>query len=139
MIFLDTNILAESMRPVPDRIVLSWLVHHDRELLIPSVVIGEIAYGIRKLGQTVQAERLAKGLSSWRERYAGRIIAFDDESAMIFGDLLGDARSAGRPMSVQDAMIAAIALRHRGRLATRNSRDFQCRGLVLINPFDWLA
>lgn len=127
------------MKPNPDRVVLSWLVQHDRELLIPSIVIGEIAYGIRKIAQTGQAERLTIALSSWRERYTGRIITFDEESAMIFGDQLGDARSAGRPMSVQDAMIAATTLRHRGKLATRNSRDFQCRGLVLINPFDWLS
>jgi predicted nucleic acid-binding protein len=139
VIFLDTNILAETMKPFPDRVVLSWLVQHDRDLLIPSIVIGEIAYGIRKLGQTAQAERLTKALSSWRERYTGRIIAFDEESAMVFGDLLGDTRRAGRPMSVPDAMIAATTIRHHGRLATRNSRDFDCRGLVLINPFDWLS
>lgn len=47
------------------------------------------------------------------------------------------AERLGRPMSVPDGMIAAIALVNGGRLATRNVRDFETTGLDLISP--WVA
>ncbi|TIP21905.1 MAG: type II toxin-antitoxin system VapC family toxin, partial [Mesorhizobium sp.] len=42
----------------------------------------------------------------------------------------------GRPVSLSDAMIAAICLAHDATLATRNVRDFDELGLKLVNPFE---
>ena len=47
------------------------------------------------------------------------------------------AESAGRPMALADAQIAAIALVAHAPLATRNGSDFSSTRLVLINP--WLG
>ena len=44
----------------------------------------------------------------------------------------------GRPISTEDAQIAAIALAHDMTLATRNVSDFEgIDGLQIINP--WLT
>jgi predicted nucleic acid-binding protein len=45
-------------------------------------------------------------------------------------------KQQGRPMSFQDGQIAAIALQHGLPLATRNIKDFEGVGLLLVNPFD---
>ena len=42
----------------------------------------------------------------------------------------------GRPISLSDAMIAAICLAHDATLATRNVRDFDGLDLKLVNPFE---
>ena len=50
MIVLDTNVLSEALRPVPEPTVLDWLSNQPRaSLFITSVTRGEILYGIRIL------------------------------------------------------------------------------------------
>lgn len=42
----------------------------------------------------------------------------------------------GRPISVEDAQIAAVALAHGLPLATRNTADFEgIEGLAVVNPW----
>ena len=50
MIVLDTNVLSEALRPVPEPSVMDWLTNHPRaSLFITTVTRGEILYGIRIL------------------------------------------------------------------------------------------
>ena len=49
MIFLDTNVISESLKKVPDEAVIAWLVRHDAELALPTLAIAEIAFGIQKI------------------------------------------------------------------------------------------
>jgi toxin FitB len=49
---------------------------------------------------------------------------------------MGFRKEFGRPLSILDGQIAAIALTQRKIIATRNIRDFSDCGLELINPFE---
>jgi hypothetical protein len=69
------------------------------------------------------------------ETFAGRILPFDHRAAHCYAELRATRRSTGKPMSVMDAMIAAIALAHAMTLATRNVRDFEGLGVPLVDPF----
>jgi predicted nucleic acid-binding protein len=80
-------------------------------------------------------QRLADGLEAWRSRFAGRIFAFTEEAALSYGELMGEAARAGRPMSAPDGMIAAIARVHSAPLATRSVADFRETGVVLVDPW----
>ena len=135
MIFIDTNVISETLRPQPEPRVLEWLIRHDSELAIPSIVIAEVAFGIYKLQPDRRVKRLMRGLDAWRQRLAGRIMAFNEESALIYGELMGTSTKQGRPMSAQDGMIAAIARVQGGKLATRNVRDFEHAGVDIVNPW----
>ncbi len=136
MIFLDTNVISETMRLRPDQRVVDWLVRHDAELALSSVVIAELAFGINKLPPDQRARRLAAGLEAWRQRFAGRVFAFTEECALVYGTLMGGAVRRGRSMSAQDGMIAAIAITHSSKLATRNISDFDGTSVSLMNPWD---
>jgi hypothetical protein len=46
LIFLDTNVVSETLRKTPNPAVIAWLVRHDAELALPTVTIAEIAFGI---------------------------------------------------------------------------------------------
>lgn len=109
MIFLDTNIVSETLIKSPNEAVISWLVRHDAELALPTVTIAEIAFGIQKIRPDQRAERLEQGLSDWRRRFAARIFGLTEEAALAYGDIMGLAARQGRGMSVPDGMIAAIA------------------------------
>ncbi len=136
MIFVDTNVVSETFRAQPEPRVLEWLVRHDSELAMPSIVVAEIAFGIHKLQPDQRAGRLLRGLEAWRDRMAGRIMAFNEQSALAYGELMAAAARAGRVMSAQDGMIAAIARVHSAKLATRNVRDFQGAGIDVVNPWE---
>lgn len=137
MIFLDTNVISETLKRDPDRNVLAWLERHDAELAIPTMAIAEIAFGIGKIRPQERADRLELALSDWRRRFADRIFPLTEQAALAYGELMGDAARKGRLMSMPDGLIAAIALINGGRLATRNIRDFQSCGLDLISPWDF--
>lgn len=137
MIFLDTNVVSETLRKAPDPTVIAWLVRHDAELALPTVTIGEIAFGIAKIRPDQRAARLERGLTDWRQRFAGRIFGVTEEVALVYGEIMGDALRQGHPMSVPDGMIAAIARANGGRLATRNGKDFKTAGVELVSPWDF--
>lgn len=137
MIFLDTNVVSETLKKVPDPAVIAWLVRHDAELALPTVAVAEIAFGIQKIRPDQRADRLEEGLLSWRRRFSDRMFSFTEEAALSYGEIMGDAVRKGRAMSAPDGMIAAIAWINGGRLATRNLKDFQTTELELISPWEF--
>ncbi|MCL2716625.1 MAG: type II toxin-antitoxin system VapC family toxin [Alphaproteobacteria bacterium] len=137
MIFLDSNVVAETLKMDPSEAVLAWLVRFDPELALPTVAIAEVAFGIEKIRPEERSRRLEEGLSEWRRRFAGRIFGLTEQAALAYGQIMGLATRQGRPMSVADGMIAAIAHVNGGRLATRNLKDFTTTGLKLICPWDF--
>ena len=137
MIFLDTNVVSETLRKAPDPAVIAWLVRHDAELALPTVTIAEIAFGIAKVRPDQRAARLEYGLADWRHRFAGRIFGLTEEAALAYGEIMGDAFRQGLGMSAPDGMIAAIVRVNGGRLATRNLADFKVAGVELMSPWDF--
>jgi len=137
LIFVDTNVISESLKKTPDPAVLAWLVRNDAELALPTVTIAEIAFGIQKIRPDERADRLEQGLSRWRHRFADRIFGLTEEAALAYGEIMGAATRQGRGMSAPDGMIAAIARVNGGRLATRNLNDFGTTSLDLISPWNF--
>jgi len=137
LIFVDTNVISESLKKTPDPAVLAWLVRNDAELALPTVTIAEVAFGIQKIRPDERADRLEQGLSRWRHRFADRIFGLTEEAALAYGEIMGAATRQGRGMSAPDGMIAAIARVNGGRLATRNLNDFAPAKLELISPWDF--
>ena len=137
MIFVDTNVISETLRKSPDPAVIAWLVQHDAALALPTVTIAEIAFGIQKILPDQRAIRLEQGLWDWRRRFADRIFGLTEEAALAYGDIIGAASRQGLAMSAPDGMIAAIARVNGGSLATRNLADFRTTGLELISPWDF--
>ena len=135
MILLDTNVLSELMKLAPDVKVEKWFLMNEDSYCLPSVAIGELAFGVAKLEVGSGRQQLQAQISELRVRFAERTLGFDVFAALTYGEVLARARRQGRPMSVPDAQIAAIALEHSCQLATRNTKDFETTGLQLINPF----
>lgn len=137
MIFIDTNVVSEPLRKQPHDGVLAWLALNDAQIALPTIAIGEVAYGIAKIWPDQRAKRLEGGLLEWRRRFAGRIFGLTEEAAVAYGEIMGNAVRKGRPMTAPDGMIAAIAKVNGGSLATRNLADFEVTGLNLISPWDF--
>jgi predicted nucleic acid-binding protein len=135
LIFLDTNVVSELVKPQPNAKVIAWLTKHDLSLALSTIVLAEITYGIEKIRPDERARRLEGFPVELQQRYTGRLYNFDQESALLYGVLMGHSRRQGRILSTADGMIAAIALRHNGELATRNVDDFVLPNLIVHNPW----
>lgn len=136
MIVLDTNVAAELMKPNPDRRVVTWLNKQPQAVLLTSVTVAEISFGIERLPEGPRKSGLEKIFEDLMELcFAADVLPFDDAAARTFGRLLGGLRRSGKTMTTNDGMIAAIALEHRCSLATRNVADFAHTGLRIINPW----
>jgi len=72
------------------------------------------------------------------EDFKDRCLPFDDQAAAEYAMIVSERVKNGRPISVEDAQIAAISKTANLTLATRNVKDFDhIDGLELINP--WVA
>jgi hypothetical protein len=125
------------MKAEPAAIVLKWLNNSNaNELYLSTITIAEIAFGSQVLPQGQRREAIAARFVEFVERgFSHRTLAFDAAAAFSYGDIMAMTRSVGRPMSVPDGQIAAIAKTRGLNLATRNTSDFEAVGLALINPW----
>ena len=70
-----------------------------------------------------------------QENFAGRILVFDVTAALIYGELVAAALARGRPPTVGDAQIAAVARRNGMAVASRDVRDFETLEVPVIDPW----
>jgi len=138
MIILDTNIMSELMKAIPDQHVTTWLDQQDpMTLFSTSITIAEILYGIAVLPTGKRKDYLERAFDNMlTDAFKYRILTFDDPAAHIYGPLMGERKKSGHPLSILDGQIAAIAKANQMSLATRNTRDFIDGELNLINPFE---
>lgn len=135
MILVDTNVLSELAKPQPDPRVVSWTRRSAAALAVPTIAVAEMAFGIEKLAEGRRREGLQDALRRLVVDFADRLLDFNVDAAWAYGSLLADARRAGRPMAIPDALIASIAQANGCALATRNTKDFAITGLELIDPW----
>lgn len=105
-------------------------------MFLSVITLGELRQGV---------ELLAAGprravLDGWvqrdlPERFAGRVLPIDAQTADLWGRLVARRRRAGGPIGVMDALLAATASAHDLAVVTRNTSDFQGCGVRLVNPW----
>ncbi|NLU62278.1 type II toxin-antitoxin system VapC family toxin [Rhodococcus sp. HNM0563] len=138
MIVLDTNVISEIFRPSPEPRVVEWLVSLTGDVAITSMALAELLAGVRRLPDGRRKDELAQGIEEAVAPYRGSrsVLAFDEEAAERYAEVLASREAAGAPVSTADAQIAAICLAHRATCATRNVKDFQHTGVELVDPWN---
>jgi hypothetical protein len=133
---LDTNVLSELVRAAPDPAVVAWVRAQPKGVLFDIRHRGRDASGgaFASRWKTASDADLAVA-AMFAEDFAGRIRPFDTVAVANYVAIVWKRRAAGRPISQFDAQIAAIALHHGDKLATRNLSDFEGCGLTLIDPW----
>ena len=137
MIILDTNVISEAMRPAPEPTVVRWLdTQEGASLYLTAITIAEVRFGLGVLPPGRRRHALEDGFQRiLAEGFQGRLLSFDEHAADEYGSLMSRRRAIGRPMSILDGQLAAIARAHGFAVATRNSKDFEESGVQLLNPF----
>jgi toxin FitB len=136
---LDTNVVSE-LRKIgdgkADANVVAWIGREDSpSFFLSAITILELERGI--LGVQRRDARQGARLRTWldshvRPEFAGRIIAIDDAVATRCAHLHIPYRR-----NEVDALIAATALVHELTVVTRNVKDFEGTGAIIVDP--WLG
>jgi toxin FitB len=139
MIIIDTNVISELLRPIPEPAVEAWLGEQDGlSIYLTAISEAELRYGVAVMSSGKRRDGLGVAIDRiLRDDMAGRILPFDSAAARAYADIAATRRSAGKPISQADCQIAAIARAHNAPVATRNTPDFEGCGIDLINP--WTA
>lgn len=131
---LDTNVISElRKRGRADAGVQAWaLGTRVAELATSVLVMAEIRRGILLKARTDGDQ--AAALQAWYERLASR---FGPRVLPVSADVADVWARISVPdrFPVIDGLIAATALVHDLVLVTRNVRDFEGSGAVVLDPF----
>jgi tRNA(fMet)-specific endonuclease VapC len=120
---LDTNVVSELMRPVPNPIIVERVDLHRSEIAIASVVIHELLYGCLRLPESKRRQTL---LNSINESALSRpVIDYDSEAAQLHAQERARLSKIGKTLAFADGQIASIAFSNNLTLVTNNVTDFQ--------------
>lgn len=138
MIVHDTNVVSELLRASPDSVVMQW---HERAraegVVITAVTKAELLFGLARLPEGRRKHDLADGLRTVLDSYGPEsVLPFDSQAADSYGTVIAERESAGRPIGILDAQIAAICISRNLSLATRNVKDFVGLQLTLLDPWN---
>lgn len=136
MIVLDTNVVSELLRPLPNEAVARYVTENSESLAITTITIHEISYGLARLPEGRRRRELTASFRELTESLTNpQILDLTEPAARRSGYLRAHRRSLGAPVDISDSHIAGIVLETGSSLATRNVKDFEHLGLDLIDPW----
>lgn len=135
---LDTNVVSEALKDVPDRICAGWLEEHIDECFLTAVTLAELNYGADRLPEGKRKQDFRRKINFLWEDFSDQILDFDAVAAGEFGRYVAEFEAtrglqAVENADVRDFQIAAIARAHGCTVASRNLKHFA--NVTCINPF----
>ena len=136
MILLDTNVVSEAIKPLPNNMVLNWLNAQVAEtLFVSSITFAELWFGVAAMPRGQRKLRLEDTVAGLADIYKGRILNFDLDAAKTYAQLAVLAKSKGQGFPATDGYIAAIAAAKQFIVSSRDTGPFSAAGVEVINPW----
>src|SRR5262245_55305 len=137
MILIDTNVISEPWKPVPDARVLAWIDAQAIETLhLSAITVAELWFGIATMPSGKRRATLHERLErDVLPLFAGRVLPFDLAGSQVYADLMAQARAVGEAIGKADGYIAATAAIRGLMVATRDTGPFEAAGVNVVNPW----
>lgn len=133
---LDTCLLSELVKLVPEVTVLTWMGERkEHELFVSAISLAELHRGVAKLSPSKRRTELTHWLQKLEAGFEDRVLPFTQKTAHVWAHMITQAEAQGKPMAAFDSIIAATALAHGLWLVTRNVRDFAYAGVNVYKPW----
>ena len=120
---LDTNILSEALRPIPNSNVMEMLRLYENEVATATVVYHELLFGCYRLPQSKKRQTIEKYLQEVVESLIP-LLSYDIKAAQWHAKERGRLVSIGKTPSFADSQIAAIAKVNDLIIVTNNIADY---------------
>ena len=140
MIILDTSVLSEVQRPVPDPTVMAWLdAQEPGNLYVTAITAEELLFGAFILPTGERKTRLIGTIEAMlQDDFAGRILPYDGTASLFYAMRVSRARERGVTIGHADGQIGAIVAAQKvASIATRDTAPFQAMGIEVINPWEY--
>lgn len=137
---LDTNVISELVKAEPCPTVFAYVGGLAPDTIFTAAVReAEVRYGLARMPASRRRDDLiARTEISLDTGFRDQILPFDRLCAALYGEIRYVREAAGKPIAVEDAMIAATARAYGAQaVVTRNLEDFADCGIPPINP--WTA
>jgi len=121
---IDTNILSEAVKTIPDKSVMRMLENCQHEIVTAAPVWHELQFGCQRLARSRKREIIASFLNDIIKRTM-LILPYDDRAAEWHARERARLSSKGLTPSFVDGQIAAIAVVNGLILVTRSVDDFK--------------
>jgi tRNA(fMet)-specific endonuclease VapC len=121
---LDTNVISEAVKSVPDKNVMAMLEKHQDEIITAAPVWHELQFGCERLPKSHKKDIIASFLVNIVKRTM-LILPYDKKAAEWHAKERARLSSKGITVSFVDAQIASIAGANDLILVTRNIVDFK--------------
>lgn len=136
MILLDTRVILESQRAVPDARVLQWMDAQALETLyLCAITVAELRSGIAQMPAGRRQEDLRENLEKrLLPMFANRVLPFDMACTHAYAELIGTTHAAGvTPPGATVTFVAAVALANGFSIATI---PYESAGVMVISPWE---
>jgi tRNA(fMet)-specific endonuclease VapC len=121
---IDTNVLSEPLKTVPDKSVLKMIEKCENEIVTAAPVWHELQFGCQRLPRSRKREVIASFLNDIVKRTM-LILPYDDRAAEWHAKERVRLTAKGLTPSFVDGQIAAISAVNGLILVTRNVNDFK--------------
>ncbi len=129
---LDTNACINYLNLPDSKISRKIMATPFSEIAVCSVVKAELYYGSKKSkNPMLNFAKQMKFLNQFQS------LPFDDDAALIYGEIRAELAGQGKLIGPYDMQIAAIALANDLTLVTHNTREFERIGNLKIE--DWVV
>lgn len=120
---LDTNIVSEFSKEKPNKRVLALYEARKNLCAISSVTWQELVYGVTRMPEGHKKNTIQNFIENLKNNVP--IIPYDEISAGICGQAIGQFSKSGKTLPVCDTQIAATAISNGMVLVTHNTEDFK--------------
>ncbi|WP_299410842.1 type II toxin-antitoxin system VapC family toxin [Acaryochloris sp. IP29b_bin.148] len=117
---LDTNVCVVYLNGRSTSVRDRLLATSAKEIAVCSVVKAELFYGAFRSNNS---RRTLERQQAFLSRFVS--LPFEDESALLAGQIRAKLANAGTPIGSYDLQIAAISLANNLILVTHNTREFE--------------
>ena len=109
---LDTNIVIGIF--ASDSSILLELKSNPK-IFLPNIVLGELYYGAML---SAHSKANVRRIQDFAEKCS--VLNCDEETALLYGKVKSSLKIIGKPIPENDIWIAALSLRHKLKLITRD-------------------
>ncbi len=130
MYLLDTNICIYAVKNIYPKLTKKLLHIPPSEIAVSAITVGELEYGSSKSKWGEKSRHIMNLFLS-----PFKILSFDRDDAILFGQLRSALAKAGTPIGPYDIQIATQGISRHMIIVTHNTTEFaRVPGIVLE---DW--